>query len=131
MINLLELIFLTSIMVLAWIKAIDEEMIFEKVGDWAEQKSAEGIKWVRVFSCPFCAPTIFVLPAFALAHFSGIVNIDSWRYIFYYPLVLMGASVVSGFTWTVYLTLIGIKDKNEKDVEMGYDDEEYYGESAN
>lgn len=113
MIILFKLSFLTIITVLAWRIAVSEDMVFERVGKWAEARVDEGKKIFELLICPWCMATIWTLPAWGLAHLTGIVKFDNWNLIFYYPLCVFISSIVCGFTWTLYLTVNQIKDKNE------------------
>lgn len=116
MIVLLKLAFFTVITVLAWRIAVSEDMIFEKIGKWAEKKVDEGHKIFELLICVWCMGSIWSIVGWSLAYLTGVVKaseFNDWRIIFFYPCCVFISSIVCGFTWTIYLTINQIKDKNE------------------
>lgn len=126
MIILFKLIFITSIIVLAWKVAISEDMIFEKIGDWAESKTEEGKKGFELLYCQWCMPSVWSSVGFFFAWATGIVVFDSLRMLIYYPLCVCGSCVFCGFVWDGYLTMNQFKENNEAQCKRNRVQEKYY-----
>lgn len=103
MLQLLYLIVLTSIWILGLTLASQEEMIFNRWRLWAEERKSK--IWKAVILCVWCMPSIHSLVGYAFAVGIGIISEFSWRLIVFYPLVVMGSSILSGLTWTLYLLI--------------------------
>ena len=115
MIILLKLIALTSIWVLGLKIATAEGMVLEKLGSYGKKKVEQGHKiFEAIIVCQWCMPSIHSIVGYLFAWQTGIVRIN-WEVVKMYPLVVMGASLVSGMTWLVYETLNRIHDRNEKE----------------
>lgn len=118
MILLFKLISLTVIIVLALRVALSEGMLLERVGIWAEKKVDEGYKIFDLLVCTWCSGTLQSLTAHAFAFGLGILPWEfNWQLVIRWPLVVFGASFISGMLWTIYLTLNQIKDRNESQSE--------------
>jgi hypothetical protein len=114
MIVLLKLILITTILVLGLRVAVSHDMILERLGNWAEKKVGEGYKICELFICPWCMPSVWSLFAYVFAFGLGVLPLEfNWQLVIRWPLIVMGSSFLSGFIWTVYLTLNSIKEKNE------------------
>ncbi len=82
----------------------EENMVFQKVGDFARKQVDKGRKyWEAIILCPFCAPSVWSIVAIGFGYLFGWV--DSWTIFYYYPVIVGGSSLVSGLTWTVYQLL--------------------------
>lgn len=101
---IVKLILITSAIIFAWKIATGEGMLLEKIGKWAEDKREQGYKIMELLLCPFCAASLFSLFGFAFGISLGILGF-TWNILIYYPLVVFGASAVSGVSWYVWLTL--------------------------
>lgn len=108
MILLFQLVILTFILVMGFKIATQNDMVLEKVGVWANAKVDEGHKIFELLVCPWCMNTLFSLPAAIFAYGIGIINSFTWNLLWYYPLVVCFASLISGLTWTTY-TMINAK----------------------
>lgn len=107
MIQLLELIIITSVWVLGLTIATQEHMVLYGVRVWAN-KYQDNYKILKaLITCPFCMPSIHSLFGYFFAVAGGIVSLDL-RLLVLYPIVVMGASILTGFSWTLY-DLMSIK----------------------
>lgn len=116
---ILKLILILSVWCLG-IKIITANgMIFERIGEWGERKVDEGYKiFEALIVCPFCLPSIHSLFAYGIAFGLDILKFEfDWKLIIMWPIVVMGASIVTGFTWVGYQTVNQIKEKNEIEVD--------------
>lgn len=101
---LLELIAITSILVLAYTIATQEGMVFYNIREWAEKKKEQGHKWAEpIFICHWCQPSSWALIAFAFAFGMGIIEKFEWDLLFYYVLTVGGSSLVNGLVWGYHL----------------------------
>lgn len=111
MITLFTLILLTSIWCIGIKIATANGMILEKLGHYAESKALEGRKiYEPLIVCPWCLPSIHSIFGYAFALGMGSITHFSWSLVVIYPLVVAGASIVTGFTWSIYLTINSIKE---------------------
>jgi len=90
---------------LAWKIASSRDMIFEKIGLWAQNKVDEGKKIFELLVCPWCAGTLFTFFGMLEAYGLNIITHFEWQLLLYYFLTVCGCSIVSGLTWTIYLTI--------------------------
>lgn len=92
-----------------------EGMIFEKIGLWGEQKVKEGHKiFEALIVCQWCLPSFHSLIAHGFAFGLGILPFEfNWQLIIRLPLVIMGASFLSGNAWGIYETINRIRERNE------------------
>lgn len=102
---LFSLIVVTSILVVALRVAISEDMLLENIGFWAEDKIAKGHKIFKLLTCPFCAPSVMSIAGYFFCIVTGIVSYSSYKVALLYPLVVCGASILSGFSWSVLMLL--------------------------
>lgn len=119
MILLFKLILLTTIWCLG-IKIITaERMAFDNVGRYAQRKVEEGkIIFDPLIACEWCMPSIHSLIGYSFAIGLGIITHFYWTLVIMYPLVVIGASVGTGFTWNAYLTMNSIKERNESQTDF-------------
>ena len=104
MILILKLILVTTFIIWGIKIATEEGMIGEKLGEWARKQVDKGRKyWEAILVCPFCMSSVHSLTAIGFGYLFGWV--DSWTIFYYYPVIVGGASLVSGLTWTVYQLL--------------------------
>lgn len=114
MITYLELVFITTIWCLGMKIITSQNMIFEKIGNFAHQKVEEGkLIYDPLIACEWCMPSIHSLFGYFFAVVLGIITSFSWRLVIIYPLVAIGASVGTGFIWNAYLTMNSYKERNE------------------
>lgn len=104
---ILKMIFLTVSWSLGWRVIISEGMLFERIGVWAQDKVDAGNKFYELLICPWCLPNFmgvfFVWPlAFGLEILPFECN---WKYLLMYPFCLSASSFITGFVWTLYLTM--------------------------
>lgn len=116
MIVLLKLILITFIWVIGIKISTAEGMIFEKLGKYAKRKVDEGYKiWEALIACEWCLPSVHSIFGHAFAFGLGILPFEfNWQLLIRWPLVIMGTSLISGLTWTIYLMINDIKDNNEE-----------------
>lgn len=115
MILLFKLIIITTIWVLGVKISTAEEMILEKLGKYGEKKVEAGHKiYDALWVCPWCMSSIHSLVGYGFAFLLGLIPFEwNWQLVYRYPLIVMGTSIAAGMTWTIYLTINQIKDKNE------------------
>lgn len=103
---LIQLILITSIWCLGIKIVTAKGMIFEKIGDWAEDKVVQGNKiFEPLLVCPWCLPSIHSVIGYSFAIGLGMIDKFEWKLIIMWPLVAMGASVITGLIWTIYETI--------------------------
>lgn len=118
MTEIIHLIFFTCVIVLAWRVAISDDMIFERIGQYAERKIDEGYKWHNLYSCPFCMPTVVTFIGWVFMFGLNIVPLEfEWGLVFVHFIAYFSSCFIAGFTWTVYTVLNAWKDKNEAEEE--------------
>jgi ABC-type spermidine/putrescine transport system permease subunit II len=106
MILLMKLILITAIWCLGIKIATAKGMILEGLGEWAEDKVEQGHKiFEPLLVCPWCMPSIHSAIGYLFAFSIGVVADFKFELVIMYPLVVMGASVVTGLTWTIYETI--------------------------
>lgn len=115
MIVLLQIILLTFIWVMGVKISTAEGMIFEKLGDYAKDKIESGHKiWEALINCEWCLPSVHSIFGHAFAFGLGIIPFEVNKELFIrWPLVIMGTSLISGLTWTIYKTINKIRERNE------------------
>ena len=107
MIELLKLIFCTSLLVLGWVIATQENMVLHFIRVWAEGLKT---KWKEpFFLCVWCQPSVWSILGYLMAIATGMVNF-SFQNVYKYPLVVCGSSLLCGLIWTVYLTMNAAKE---------------------
>lgn len=117
--ELFQIILLTFIWVMGIKISTAEGMIFEKLGDYGKRKVDEGYKiFEALINCEWCLPSVHSIFGTTFAMGLGVIPFEINKELFIrWPLVIMGASLVSGLTWTIYLTINCIKEKNEIEVD--------------
>lgn len=94
--------------------SMSEGMIFERVGEFFKRKVDAGQKFYDLFICPWCMNTLQSITAHIFAFGLGILHWDfNWQLLIRWPLVVMGASFLSGNAWNIYETINRIKERNE------------------
>lgn len=112
----IQLIGITVVIVLALKIALSEKMLLEKLGERLERKIEDGHKIWDLIICPWCAGTLQSITAHFFAFGLGILPFEwNWQLLIRWPLVVFGASFISGTLWTIVLTLNQIKDRNEQE----------------
>lgn len=116
MIILAKVILITYIWVMGVKISTAEGMIFEKLGKYAQRKVDEGHKiWEALIACEWCLASVHSVFGHAFAFGLGILPLEfNWQLLIRLPLVIMGTSLISGLTWTIYLMINDIKDNNEE-----------------
>lgn len=115
MIELIDLIIITSIWNLGIEIVLSEGMLLHNLKLWAQSKKS---KWYEVgIWCLWCRPSLHSLIGIAFGLLIGIAKFDSWNILFMYPLVVAGSSLVSGVVWSLY-KLIEIKTKYYQHLEQ-------------
>lgn len=118
MIVLAKLIILTVIIVMGLKIVMSEGMMLEKLGKYFERKVDEGYKIFDIFICAWCMNSLQSLTAHAFAYGLGILPPEfDWQLVIRLPLVIMGASFISGNLWNIYETINRIKERNEAEAE--------------
>ncbi len=103
MIIILKIILITSIWCLGIKISTAKGMIFEKMGNWAQQKVDAGNNiYQTLLTCPWCMPSVHSLIGFLFAIGLGIVDHISLELLIMWPLIIMGASVMTGLIWAIY-----------------------------
>ena len=119
MILLFKLIVLTYIVCMGWKIATSRGMLLEGIGEWGERMVDSGYKLFDLIVCPWCIATTMSIVAHGFAFGLGILPFE-WdvKLIIRWPLVVMGTSLLSGMTWTIYETINQIKDRNIREVDF-------------
>ncbi len=105
MILIFKLILITFILVMGLKIAMSEDMLLEKLGNWFGEK-AKSNKVFELFVCPWCMGTLQSITAHFFAFGLGLLPFEwNWQLLIRWPLVVMGASLLSGLTWTIYLKI--------------------------
>lgn len=94
-------------------------MIFERLGKWGERKVDEGyIIFEALIVCQWCLPSFHSIIAHAFAFGLGVLPMEfNWQLLIRLPLVIMGASFLTGNAWNIYETINRIKERNEAEAE--------------
>lgn len=100
MIEVIELIILSSLWCLALQISTSEGMVFYKLREYAESKKAK--IWEAICLCPWCCPSIHSIFAYVGGFILGFIKWDSCNIFFMYPFVVAGSSLVTGLIWTGY-----------------------------
>lgn len=104
MILIIKLIIVCSFLVLGVKISTEENMLFGRIGEWANKQVDKGYKiWEAIILCPFCAPSVWSLVAIGFGYLFGWV--DSWTIFYYYPVIVGGSSLCAGLVWTFYQLL--------------------------
>jgi hypothetical protein len=118
--EILIVIFFTYIWVLGVKISTAEGMVFDKLGEWGEAKEQDGYKIFKgLITCQWCLPGFHSIIGWAFAFVVGGIQLEwNWKYLVMWPIIIMGTSLCTGLTWTIYLTINQIREKNE--VEANY-----------
>lgn len=93
-------------------------MLLEGLGDFFERKVEEGYKIFELFICPWCMNTLFSVVAHVFAFGLYIMPFEfNWQLLIRWPLIICGASFVSGNIWNLYETVNRIRERNEAETE--------------
>jgi hypothetical protein len=113
--EILIVIFFTYIWVLGVKIATSEGMILERLGNWGEEQEEEGHKIFKgLITCQWCLPGFHSVVGWAYAFILGGIPFEfNWKYLVMWPIIIMGTSLCTGLTWTIYLTINQIREKNE------------------
>lgn len=131
MMILLKLIILTFICVMGLKIIMSEDMLLEKVGEWFKKKIDEGHKVYSMFYCEWCMSTLQSITAHAFAFGLGILPFEfNWQLLIRWPLVIMGASFLSGNVWNIYETINRTKEAKEAEADYFKNLNEGNGEST-
>lgn len=114
MVILFKLIILTVIIVMGLKIVMSKGMLFEKWGEYFERKVDEGHKWMDIFICPWCMNSIQSITAHLFALGLGIIPLElNWQLLIRLPLVICGASFISGNIWNLHETVNRIRECKE------------------
>lgn len=95
--------------------AMSEDMLLEKLGKWFDKKK-DRYKIFEIFICPWCMCSLQSITAHFFAFGLNILPFEwNWQLIIRWPLVVMGASFVSGNAWNLYEMVNRIREKNEEE----------------
>lgn len=115
MIELTELIIITSIWNLGIEIVFSEGMLLHNLKLWAQSKKS---KWYEAgIWCLWCRPSLHSIIGITFGLLIDCAKWDSWNIVFMYPLVVVGSSLVSGVIWSAY-KLIEIKTKYYQHLEQ-------------
>lgn len=124
----IKLIAITVVLVLGLKIALSEKMLLEKLGEFFERKVDEGYKYFDLLICPWCMPSLFSIVAHGFAFGLNIIPFEwNWQLLIRWPLIVMGASIIAGNFWNIYLMINQIKEKNE--IESEYYKNFFYEEN--
>lgn len=103
---LLQLIFINFLCVISLKIIMSKGMALESLGVFFEKKVENGSKIYDAFICPWCMGTLQSISAHVFAFGLGILPFEINSHLFFrWPLIIMGASFLSGISWTFYLYL--------------------------
>lgn len=113
--EILIVIFFNYVWVLGVKISTSEGMVFEKLGNWGEKKEEEGYKIMKgLITCQWCLPGFHSIIAWAFAFILGGIPFEfNWKYFVMWPIIIMGTSLLTGLTWTIYLTINQVRERNE------------------
>lgn len=116
--NILILILITSIWCLGVTIVSQPGMGLGFLREWAEGKKK--IIFMPLILCPWCLPSIHSVFGYLFAFNIGVKI--TWATVIAYPLVVAGASLLTGIVWSLY-ELIDVKTNYYKNIEqMSYFD---------
>lgn len=112
---ILKVMFFLYIWVLGVKIGTAEGMLFENVGKYGKRKVEEGHKiFDALIVCEWCLPSIHSVFGYGFAFALDVIPFEwNWDYIIMWPIVVIGTSLCTGLTWTIYKTINDIKDNNE------------------
>lgn len=129
----LKITLLTVTWTLGWKVSISEGLWLEKLGKWGEAKVESGYKiFDGLIVCPWCVPNIHgLLFVWPLAFGLGVMPFEfNYKYFLIYPFCVCASSFISGFIWTIYLTLNSKKVSNEWASKYYENAQKYYYEQV-
>lgn len=115
MILLMQNITILTIWCLGITVVTQKGMALYFIREWAEQKKS--IWYDPLILCEWCLASIHSIISFFIAIGIGVIKVLSWKLLFMWPLVVMGASFATGIIWTLY-KMIEIKTKYYQNAEQ-------------
>ena len=100
MIEILSIILITSLWVLGIKIVTHEDMALEKLGEWATEKAKSNRIFEPLLICEYCMPSIHSSIGYLV--YWQVVGLSSWKYLIAYPIVVCGASFLSGSLWSLH-----------------------------
>lgn len=108
---ILEIVFYTVALVLGMKISIQEDMIFEKLGLYAEIQNSNGKNWVKpTILCHWCMPSVYSAFGFGIYF---LIHGGSAKILFAYPAIVGISSFVAGFLWELLELVIIFKRGGE------------------
>ncbi len=98
MVDFIYIVSVTVIWCIGLTIATQVDMIFYKLRTWAD--GVGKIYTKPLILCIWCMPSIHSLFGFLFSYLCGFVEF-SYQHVFYYPIVVMAASVISGTLWSL------------------------------
>lgn len=98
---LFHLIILTTIWVLGITIVTQPNMGLHSLRRAAESKKLKVME--PLILCHWCMPTFHSLVGYLFAIILGLIDSFDWRYLYMYPLVIMGSSFLCGILWAAYI----------------------------
>lgn len=108
---LFEIILITSLLVIGWTIITQPAMGLGEIREWGDENDSVFIH--ATLLCHWCMPSTWSLLGYLFAWQVGLIESFSWKLVWLYPLVICGSSLLCGITWTIYLTINQIREKNE------------------
>lgn len=121
---ILEIVFYTVALVLGIKVSIQEGMIFEGLGVYAQEQLDKGkVIFKPLLLCHWCAPSIYSLVGFMIYF---LVHGFTFKYLFLYPVIVGISSFLAGFLWELLELVITTKAYYETGNELMSEGEEGY-----
>lgn len=114
MIQIFFLIIVTSLLVLGLTIATQKGMILFFIRKWASSKVDEENEKPSIYHaiilCPWCMPSIYSAVGYVFLIAAGVISATDLHLWVLYPVVVSGASIISGMVWTIHETISSYKD---------------------
>lgn len=118
MTTILQLILLTSIIVIGVTIVTQEGMLLSSIRESVQENKSKIFD--AIIRCVWCMPSIWTSVGYLFAKLTGVVDHFSWQLVFMYPIVVCGSSFLCGVSWMLY-TKIEIQIRYyEKEEENSY-----------
>lgn len=100
MILLFELIILTSIWTLGLTIITQPGMALYSLREWAQEK--KNVIYEPIILCHWCMASVHSIFGYFFATVLGLIYTFDWKYVYIYPLVAMGSSLLNGLVWGLH-----------------------------
>ena len=110
-----KLVAITVMLAMGWKIVTSEGMLLEKIGRWATKKVEDGNKIFDLLVCPWCTVSLQSIFAHVFAFGLEILPLEfNWHLLIRWPLIICGASFISGNLWNLYEAVNMVRERNEE-----------------